>query len=145
MTILCVRCRCVSHEADTSFACELDARDGNLSRSITSPRGTAHGSARRLQPAGFLTPSRLERRRRLLMVTRSLVVALAALVLASCGGSSRVQSEPAPAPGVNPDGSGECADSFDSTYDAIQTVIFERGGCTAEACHGSTKSGGLDL
>jgi hypothetical protein len=40
-------------------------------------------------------------------------------------------------------------DSFDSTWDAIQTVIFERHGCTDIACHGSdagaTTSGKLNL
>ncbi len=38
-----------------------------------------------------------------------------------------------------------CDENFDSTYGAIQSVIFERRGCTAEACHGSAASGGLDL
>jgi hypothetical protein len=35
--------------------------------------------------------------------------------------------------------------SFDSTFEAIQKRIFERHGCTATACHGSSQSGGLDL
>ena len=38
-----------------------------------------------------------------------------------------------------------CTDTFDSTFDAIQTIIFERHGCTAEVCHGSGAAGGLDL
>lgn len=52
--------------------------------------------------------------------------------------------EPEPEPEPEPP-SEECADSFDGAYDAIQNVIFERRGCTAEACHGSAASGGLDL
>jgi hypothetical protein len=40
-------------------------------------------------------------------------------------------------------------DTFDSTWEAIQTVIFERHGCTDLACHGSeagaATSGGLNL
>lgn len=37
-----------------------------------------------------------------------------------------------------------CA-SYDSTFAAIQNRIFARHGCAAEACHGSGRSGGLDL
>ena len=40
-------------------------------------------------------------------------------------------------------------DSFDSTWDAIQTVVFARQGCTEATCHGSAagaaNSGGLNL
>ncbi|MDB4986919.1 MAG: hypothetical protein JWN04_2097 [Myxococcaceae bacterium] len=35
--------------------------------------------------------------------------------------------------------------TFDSSFAAIQALIFERHGCTAAACHGQAKSGGLDL
>ncbi|MET0342793.1 MAG: hypothetical protein ABW252_17430 [Polyangiales bacterium] len=35
--------------------------------------------------------------------------------------------------------------TFESSYDAIQQVIFERKGCTAQACHGAAAVGGLDL
>ena len=36
--------------------------------------------------------------------------------------------------------------AFDSTFKGIQSVIFEKHGCTQQACHGSTaKQGGLDL
>ena len=38
----------------------------------------------------------------------------------------------------------EC-DVFPTTYDLIQKAIFENHGCTNDACHGSAKSGGLDL
>jgi len=41
-------------------------------------------------------------------------------------------------------GDGECK-SFDSTFDAIQTSVFEGQGCTNDTCHGSARSGGLDL
>ncbi|MET0384848.1 MAG: hypothetical protein ABW321_02760, partial [Polyangiales bacterium] len=44
------------------------------------------------------------------------------------------------------DGQGECGTgSFDSTYAAIQSVIFEKGGCANDMCHGAKASGGLDL
>ncbi len=36
-------------------------------------------------------------------------------------------------------------DVFPTTYDLIQKAIFENHGCTDDACHGSAKSGGLDL
>ncbi|MEY4578927.1 MAG: hypothetical protein RL701_3630, partial [Pseudomonadota bacterium] len=39
---------------------------------------------------------------------------------------------------------GGCA-TFDSSFAAIQKVIFEGHGCTASACHGQASSGGLDL
>ncbi len=35
--------------------------------------------------------------------------------------------------------------TFESTFDALQTLVFDRGGCSAELCHGSAMSGGLDL
>jgi cysteine-rich repeat protein len=36
-------------------------------------------------------------------------------------------------------------DVFPSTYDLIQKAIFENHGCASDACHGSGRSGGLDL
>jgi hypothetical protein len=39
----------------------------------------------------------------------------------------------------------ECEEHFDSTFEQIQTVIFERRGCTSAICHGASASGGLDL
>jgi hypothetical protein len=39
---------------------------------------------------------------------------------------------------------GGCA-TFESSFDAIQKVIFDGRGCTTSACHGEAKSGGLDL
>jgi hypothetical protein len=36
-------------------------------------------------------------------------------------------------------------ETFNSSFEAIQKIIFERRGCTADACHGQAKVGGLDL
>ncbi|HEX6244119.1 MAG TPA: hypothetical protein VFZ61_24555 [Polyangiales bacterium] len=47
------------------------------------------------------------------------------------------------APG-QPSAAGGCA-TFDSAFGAIQTLIFERKGCTASACHGEAAVGRLDL
>ena len=47
-------------------------------------------------------------------------------------------------PGDEPGQPGGCA-TFDSAFAAIQKVVFERHGCTASACHGEAKSGGMDL
>jgi len=39
-----------------------------------------------------------------------------------------------------------CEEHFDSTFDLVQTVIFERHGCTNATCHsGAAPAGGLDL
>jgi hypothetical protein len=35
--------------------------------------------------------------------------------------------------------------SFDSTFEAIQTMVFEQAGCANSLCHGEAKTGGLDL
>ncbi len=45
--------------------------------------------------------------------------------------------------GAAPDGA--CQGSFASSFDAIQAVLFDGRGCTAKACHGEGKVGGLDL
>lgn len=90
-------------------------------------------------------------------IRTAIAIALSA-ALAACGGegtsgSANVESppaEPAPAPVPEPEpepepGDPACTDSFDSTFEAIQTVVFERHGCTNDACHGSATAGGLDL
>ncbi|HEX6240938.1 MAG TPA: hypothetical protein VFZ61_08590, partial [Polyangiales bacterium] len=41
-------------------------------------------------------------------------------------------------------GSSGCV-TFNSSFEAIQKIIFEKRGCTADACHGGAKVGGLDL
>jgi len=75
---------------------------------------------------------------------------VAGLVLAcgcgSSGGGSGSQDVPnTPPPTDPPPTDPTCEESYDSTFDAIQSVVFERHGCTAEACHGSAASGRLDL
>lgn len=35
--------------------------------------------------------------------------------------------------------------TFESTFDAIQTLVFDQQGCSADACHGAAMSGNLDL
>ncbi len=85
-------------------------------------------------------------------------IAVLALIGAGCGSSGSsgggtttsppVELPPDPVdPGPDPvdppvDG---CDVEFSGTFDAIQQTIFERHGCTAQACHGSAASGGLDL
>lgn len=76
--------------------------------------------------------------------------ALLALLLsvAACGDGSttagrpsdRAPQEPAPGPGSEPG-----CQQFDSTFEAIQELIFEAQGCTESLCHGSSAAGGLDL
>lgn len=49
-------------------------------------------------------------------------------------------------PKTNNEGNAACAaGEFDSTFAAIQKVVFEGRGCTANVCHGSAMEGGLDL
>ncbi len=36
-------------------------------------------------------------------------------------------------------------ESYASTFEAVQKLVFARHGCAAEACHGGARSGGLDL
>ncbi|MEW6272312.1 MAG: hypothetical protein AB1689_23770 [Thermodesulfobacteriota bacterium] len=78
------------------------------------------------------------------------------LLAAACGGGSSgggtggggtVAPPAEPPPGEPPPGEppAECEQSFDGTFAAIQSVVFERKGCTQDACHGSAVSGGLDL
>src|SRR5262245_12324035 len=82
-----------------------------------------------------------------------LSIAAIALAAAACGGGSGGSGSPEPAPGTDPTSPSDpsnpsdpgCSDSFDSTFAAIQTLIFQRQGCTQDACHGSARSGGLDL
>lgn len=78
------------------------------------------------------------------------------LALAACGSSGTDATVTTSEPGSEPTTPGEpnepgdpddpeCTASFDSTFEAIQTTIFQRRGCTAEVCHGSSAAGGLDL
>ena len=73
-----------------------------------------------------------------------LAVLAAATALSACSGGGGGGDDGGPIDPGNP----SCADgveSYDSTFAGIQTKIFERRGCTEDACHGSAKSGGLDL
>jgi hypothetical protein len=52
---------------------------------------------------------------------------------------------PTPTPTPDPSETPPCG-SFNSTFEAIQKVVFEKHGCSTSICHGSTgKQGGLDL
>lgn len=93
-------------------------------------------------------------------MSKSFTIASAAfaisLLVAGCG-SDATGPTTAPAPvGPPPEGPANpttppnptepgCRETFDSTFEAIQTTIFERQGCTTEICHGSSAAGGLDL
>ena len=69
-------------------------------------------------------------------------IAISILVTA-CGGGP---SSDGVTPGTDPDPTDPaCEESFDGTFEAIQTVVFERHGCTQDVCHGSARQGGLDL
>ncbi len=71
--------------------------------------------------------------------TRGLAMLLACVVLTSCSDGGGSSDDPA-APR-------ECTaeQAFDGTFAGIQTVIFEKHGCTQQVCHGSAAQGGLDL
>lgn len=51
----------------------------------------------------------------------------------------KVSGKSSPAPATCP------CETFDTTFESIQAVIFERNGCTQAACHGSAAQGGLNL
>ncbi|HMI88708.1 MAG TPA: hypothetical protein VK550_31735 [Polyangiaceae bacterium] len=79
------------------------------------------------------------------------------VVVVGCSDASPSATTPGPGNGssddagagrddaATPPGDGACSASFDSTYAAIQTVIFQKRGCTQDACHGSQAQGQLDL
>ncbi|MBU6282692.1 hypothetical protein KGQ64_10660 [bacterium] len=68
----------------------------------------------------------------------SLVAAVAAC---GNGGSPAAPLSAGPTPTPDP-----CANTtFASTWEAIQTQVFERHSCTTDACHGSGRAGNLDL
>ncbi|MEW6269902.1 MAG: hypothetical protein AB1689_11470 [Thermodesulfobacteriota bacterium] len=76
----------------------------------------------------------------------------AGVVLAACGGNGSSgfapdpSGPPAPGPGPGPgEPSCQSGESFASTFEAIQKVIFEKRGCTQQVCHGSAASGALEL
>ncbi|HMJ12192.1 MAG TPA: hypothetical protein VK524_12295, partial [Polyangiaceae bacterium] len=78
------------------------------------------------------------------------LVALSAAYTQACGprpaGGAGGNAGSSGAAGTGGTGGGtNCSATFDSSFAAIEKLIFERHGCTADACHGSTISGGLDL
>ena len=76
--------------------------------------------------------------------SRARVCGIAFAMLASaCGGGSG-GSTTGGVPTTDPTPGSAC-EQFDGTFEAIQKVIFESQGCTQDVCHGSARSGGLDL
>ncbi|MBM4243193.1 MAG: hypothetical protein FJ148_05170 [Deltaproteobacteria bacterium] len=69
-------------------------------------------------------------------------IALAVLASACGGGSGGSTSGGVPTTEPTP---GPACEEFDSTFAAIQQVVFENRGCTQDVCHGSARSGALDL
>ncbi|MET0339457.1 MAG: hypothetical protein ABW252_00565 [Polyangiales bacterium] len=82
--------------------------------------------------------------------TKTLLSAAALAALAGCAAPDAMDPDIQPVraqeAGEAPHGhgAGDCP-TFASSYEAIQELIFERKGCTAQACHGEGKVGGLDL
>lgn len=76
------------------------------------------------------------------------IALLAALVVACGDGATGPTTLPAPpttetVPEAAP---GACDDrTFNSTFDAIEEIVFARHGCTAAVCHGDAAAGGLSL
>ena len=63
------------------------------------------------------------------------------------GGEPQPTAEPAPQPTPEPEDP-ECTEgvSYDSTFDAVEQIVFDRYGCRNQGCHGQGASaGGLDL
>jgi len=86
----------------------------------------------------------LKRSRRAIRACRTLLASLLLVALGCVGLGCGNGSSPQPPAGEGtPD---RCAErSFDDTFAAIQSVVFEGRGCTQEVCHGSAQQGGLDL
>ena len=75
--------------------------------------------------------------------TRALLCGIALTALATaCGGAGGGSTTGVPSTDPTP---GPSCEQFDSTFAAIQKVVFENKGCTQDVCHGSARSGGLDL
>ncbi len=78
----------------------------------------------------------------------SVLLAASLALVAGCAGDGGGAAGEQPAPAVRPPPGGpDCAqgESYASTFEAIDQVIFERRGCTQSVCHGEAASGGLDL
>jgi hypothetical protein len=63
---------------------------------------------------------------------------------ASAGGATIGSDGGTSAGPASPGAAGGCA-TFNGSFEAIRKIIFEKRGCTAAACHGQAKVGGLDL
>ena len=70
------------------------------------------------------------------MKTNFLLFGVLAVAFFACGGGD-VDVIPTEDPA--------CAQSFDTTFEAIEEVVFVGNGCTVEQCHGSAQTAGLDL
>jgi hypothetical protein len=77
--------------------------------------------------------------------TVALAIGTSALLAACGGGGGGSGAAVVPTGDPLPNESPDCQQSFDSTFGAIQAVIFEGHGCATDTCHGSAASGGLDL
>src|SRR6185369_12831197 len=72
----------------------------------------------------------------------TLVSAFLGLALSACGGGGSsgggggapIEAPPEP-----------CEQTFNGTFAAVQEIVFARRGCNQDVCHGSARSGGLDL
>lgn len=101
--------------------------------------------------------------RRFLRFSAAIGLSILCVTTAGCGegsssgggGGSAPPTEPPSEPGTPnepetpsepPPGEPTCdGKGYESTFEAIQDVIFERNGCTQAVCHGSSAAGGLDL
>ncbi len=69
----------------------------------------------------------------------SMCIGLLAVAITGCGTSTSED------PGLGTIDPATGCLTFGSTFDAIQTLVFDRQGCSADACHGTGMSDGLDL
>ena len=86
----------------------------------------------------------MQLRLRLDRMAGAILFACLTSMVGACGGSSDTPPDGPVPPPVDP-GDPACADSFETTFAAIQTVVFERRGCTSDLCHGNAQAAGLDL
>ena len=87
--------------------------------------------------------SRLEHTKMRKTIARGISLATLALLASACGGGGSGSSTGG-VPSTDPT-PGPACEQFDGTFAAIQKVVFENKGCTQDVCHGSGRSGGLDL
>ena len=87
--------------------------------------------------------SRLEHTKMRKTIVRGVSLATLVLLASACGGGGSGSSTGG-VPSTDPT-PGPACEQFDGTFAAIQKVVFENKGCTQDVCHGSGRSGGLDL